>query len=179
VALFHLSDSLYVNVFECSDGDPNIMQPAPTDSEASIASKTMLRIGTQLLNDSKQAATKSEKDKKSWEGRDILSLLVRANIMPGVPKSQRLNDDEVLARELQTYLSFLNMHLLTAQMTTEIPTFMVAGHETTRYESLTVTTRHTLTLQPQRCCNMVLVCTYPEYERSEQTSRRVRDRING
>ncbi|KAF5318137.1 hypothetical protein D9619_012227 [Psilocybe cf. subviscida] len=84
--------------------------PAPSDAEASIASKTMFRIGAQLLNDSKQTAAKNEKDKKSWEGRDILSLLVRANMMPGIADSQRLSDEEVLA---------------------QIPTFMVAGHETT------------------------------------------------
>lgn len=66
----------------------------------------MFRIGAQLLNDSKQTAAKNEKDKKSWEGRDILSLLVRANMMPGIADSQRLSDEEVLARESRNFSPF-------------------------------------------------------------------------
>lgn len=38
--------------------------------------------------------------KKSLQGRDLLSLLVRANMAHDLPPSQRLSDDDVLARAL-------------------------------------------------------------------------------
>ncbi|KAF8955546.1 cytochrome P450 [Flammula alnicola] len=84
--------------------------PADRDAESKKASDTMFRIGSQLLAESKAAISKQNGDKKSWQARDILSILVRANAMPDLPESQRLSDKDVLA---------------------QIPTFMVAGHETT------------------------------------------------
>ena len=44
-------------------------------------------------------------------GRDLLSLLVNANTDPALPADQRMSDSDVLA---------------------QVPTFLVAGHETTR-----------------------------------------------
>ncbi|KAF8451114.1 cytochrome P450 [Boletus edulis BED1] len=80
-----------------------------------VARRTMARIGNELLSDAKAAARasateKGEIEKNSLHGRDLLSLLVKANMATDIPESQRLSDEDVLA---------------------QVPTFLVAGHETT------------------------------------------------
>jgi hypothetical protein len=55
----------------------------------------MARIGNELLQESKaKAAGTGEKT----GGRDLLSLLVRANMATDLPESQRMSDQDVLAR---------------------------------------------------------------------------------
>ncbi|KAJ7224933.1 cytochrome P450 [Mycena haematopus] len=68
---------------------------------------TMTRIGQQLLQEAKDAVASGE---KVVERKDLLSLLVRSNMAKDIPESQRLSDDVVVA---------------------QLPTFFVAGHETT------------------------------------------------
>ncbi|KAK7051784.1 cytochrome P450 [Favolaschia claudopus] len=69
----------------------------------------MKRIGSQLLQNSKnEIAHGGSSD--STRSRDLLSLLVRANTSKDIPVHQRLTDEDVLA---------------------QVPTFLVAGHETT------------------------------------------------
>jgi len=60
----------------------------------------MARIGRQLLGDSKAAIVASEKagEKNNTGGRDLLSLLVRANTATELSDSQRMSDEDVLAR---------------------------------------------------------------------------------
>jgi cytochrome P450 len=59
-------------------------------------------------------------------GRDLLSLLVRANVSEN--PAQRLSDDEVLARTCTLHVAQIpSPH----PNRTEIPTFIIAGHETT------------------------------------------------
>ena len=59
----------------------------------------MARIGRQLLGDSKAAIVASEKaGEKNTGGRDLLSLLVRANTATELSDSQRMSDEDVLAR---------------------------------------------------------------------------------
>ncbi|KAJ8453556.1 hypothetical protein ONZ45_g19671 [Pleurotus djamor] len=75
----------------------------------------MRRIGTELLTSSKAAVAQSRNgDHKDsvhdLKSRNLLSLLVRANTSDDIPESSKLNDEDVLA---------------------QIPTFIVAGHETT------------------------------------------------
>ncbi|KAJ6566143.1 cytochrome P450 [Mycena capillaripes] len=68
----------------------------------------MRRIGQRLLRESKQKiADGSSAD--SIASRDLLSLLVRANTAKDIPEAQRLSGEDVLA---------------------QVPTFLVAGHET-------------------------------------------------
>lgn len=55
----------------------------------------MARIGNQLLSESKGYASGTGGKRN---GRDLLSLLVRANTEPDLPKSQRMSDKDVLAR---------------------------------------------------------------------------------
>ncbi|KAK7035894.1 cytochrome P450, partial [Favolaschia claudopus] len=69
----------------------------------------MRRIGLQLLEESKGEMAQDGTFDRGHK-RDLLSLLVRANTSKDLPAHQRLSDDGVLA---------------------QVPTFLVAGHETT------------------------------------------------
>ncbi|KAG2159211.1 cytochrome P450 [Suillus bovinus] len=91
--------------------------PSDRDRKIDAAQNTMGRIGSQLLHNAKAAVISSLSAKKgdfieksSLQGRDLLSLLVRANMATDIPENQRLSDEDVLA---------------------QVPTFLVAGHETT------------------------------------------------
>ncbi|KAJ4473121.1 cytochrome P450 [Lentinula aciculospora] len=75
------------------------------------AQETMDKIGKELLDESKKALESSGDDIRNLKSKDLLTLLVKSN-MNGEP-SQRMSDEDVLA---------------------QIPTFFVAGHETTRQE---------------------------------------------
>jgi cytochrome P450 len=108
----------------------------------------MNRIGEQLIADKKAAAldawcvlltphqpigantiapsNMSSMEKGTKQDRDILSILVRANMAKDLPESQRLSDADVLARK-----SLLRLICTTSHIRIEIPTFLVAGHETT------------------------------------------------
>lgn len=65
----------------------------------------MRQVGLQLIADKKativseKAPDASNSEKRDLKNRDLLSLLLRANIGTDIPESQRLNDEEVLARE--------------------------------------------------------------------------------
>ena len=66
----------------------------------------MRRIGLQLIAE-KKAAILAEKPssgkdtlaRKDLQGRDLLTLLLKANMAMDIPEDQRLTDEEVLARE--------------------------------------------------------------------------------
>lgn len=63
----------------------------------------MARIGKELLLGAKaavraSATEKGEIEKNNLHGRDLLSLLVKANMATDIPESQRLSDEDVLAR---------------------------------------------------------------------------------
>ncbi|KAI0736247.1 cytochrome P450 [Fomitopsis betulina] len=78
------------------------------------AQKVMRRIGLQLVEEKKaeimKATSSGEKGDDTLHSRDLLTLLIKANMATDVPESQRLSDEDVLA---------------------QVPTFLVAGHETT------------------------------------------------
>ncbi|KAF8451154.1 cytochrome P450 [Boletus edulis BED1] len=89
--------------------------PSDRARTTKISTRTMNRIGRELLSEAKAAARESatekgEIEKKNLRGRDLFSLLVKANMATDIPESQRLSDEDVLA---------------------QVPTFLVAGHETT------------------------------------------------
>ncbi|KAJ7272313.1 cytochrome P450 [Mycena rebaudengoi] len=73
------------------------------------ARATMSKIGYELLLDGKAAVMAAGSDKDS-SGRDLFSLLLKANMAEDVPGKSRLSDEDVIA---------------------QIPAFFVAGHETT------------------------------------------------
>ena len=55
----------------------------------------MARIGARLIKESKAS---QESSKSSSKHKDILSLLVQANIRQDLPEVQRLKDEDVVAR---------------------------------------------------------------------------------
>ncbi|KAI0046332.1 cytochrome P450 [Auriscalpium vulgare] len=87
--------------------------PTPRARRINAALETMRRAGAKLLEAGK--ATEREKQQLTDEsvdgnGRDLLSLLVKANMASDAREGARMTDSEVLA---------------------QIPTFLFAGHETT------------------------------------------------
>lgn len=89
----------------------------------------MDRIGGQLLSEAKAAAV-TDNEKSGGKARDLLSLLVRANTAVSIPESARMSDKEVLSREDLCFRYLENS--VNSIWHTEVPTFLVAGHETTR-----------------------------------------------
>ncbi|KAJ7496540.1 cytochrome P450 [Mycena latifolia] len=83
--------------------------PTKLDADIRTSQGTMNRIGRELLQESKNEMAQDGTFEKG-RSRDLLSLLVRANTAKDIPVSQRLSDEDVLA---------------------QVPTFLVAGHETT------------------------------------------------
>jgi hypothetical protein len=77
-----------------------LRQPTRRKSKIQAAQNTMTRIGHQLLNKGKVVAAELEEGRKESDvqGRDLLSLLIRANMSSDLPDSQRLSDEDVLAR---------------------------------------------------------------------------------
>ncbi|KAH8827748.1 cytochrome P450 [Flagelloscypha sp. PMI_526] len=81
-----------------------------------LARAEMDEIGQRMIQRTKDEVDMANKadggsiDKASFTKRDILSLLIRANMATDIPENQRLSDEEVIA---------------------QIPTFIVAGSETT------------------------------------------------
>jgi hypothetical protein len=43
-------------------------------------------------------------EKRSFEGRDLLSLLIKANMATDLPDNARMSDEEILARESESEL---------------------------------------------------------------------------
>ncbi|KAJ6592843.1 cytochrome P450 [Mycena capillaripes] len=83
--------------------------PTARDNNFVKSQATMTRVGMKLLAESKQQIAESGTF-ETGHGRDLLTLLVRANTSKEIPASQQLSDKDVLA---------------------QVPTFLVAGHETT------------------------------------------------
>ncbi|THU93925.1 cytochrome P450 [Dendrothele bispora CBS 962.96] len=87
-----------------------IFRSLPVNPVIRNARGLMDRIGNELLQDAKEMARSSEKQDGIGKSRDLLSLLMRSNLDNNLPDHQRMSDEDVLA---------------------QIPTFFVAGHETT------------------------------------------------
>ncbi|KAJ3724075.1 cytochrome P450 [Lentinula raphanica] len=84
--------------------------PSTTDSAKKEAQATMERIGRDLLRQTKEYLAVAGEKADVWRARDLLSLLVRSNMSKDIPEQQRMTDEDVIA---------------------QVPTFLVAGHETT------------------------------------------------
>ncbi|KAK6983988.1 cytochrome P450 [Favolaschia claudopus] len=87
-----------------------ILPKTKTDHTIAAAQATMRRIGMGLLEESRRQIKAGNMDVDNRSARDLLSLLVRANMDEKLTEEQRLSDEDVLA---------------------QVPTFLVAGHETT------------------------------------------------
>ncbi|KAF9020787.1 cytochrome P450 [Hymenopellis radicata] len=101
------------SLFRIMQGYVPILRLVPTIQGATMraAQATMSRIGYNLLNESRTFLEASGGEKENnGRSRDLLSLLLRANMSTDIPESQRMSDEDVIA---------------------QVPTFLVAGHETT------------------------------------------------
>lgn len=90
----------------------------------------MARIGSELLAEAKQVQGATESNDNAG-AKDLLSLLVKSNTNSHVTESLRMSDEDVLAR---AYLIVAILFRITRILiiSVEVPTFLVAGHETTR-----------------------------------------------
>ncbi|KAK7002345.1 cytochrome P450 [Favolaschia claudopus] len=84
--------------------------PTKFTTMTGISQATMQRIGREIIGGTKAEMAENGGFGTGGGGRDLLSLLMRANTAKDVPESQRLSEEEVLA---------------------QVPTFLAAGHETT------------------------------------------------
>lgn len=89
-------------------------QSSARDRRAAVAQAVMRRIGLQLIAGKKAAILAETRgaghgvEKKDVSGRDLLTLLIKANMAVDVPENQRLTDEEVLARMLFFAASYHN-----------------------------------------------------------------------
>ncbi|KAI0360871.1 cytochrome P450 [Trametes cingulata] len=81
------------------------------------SSKVIFDVGMRLVAEKKAAIARAAAEKhldgierKDLQGRDLLTLLIKANMAKDLPESQRLSDEDVVG---------------------QIPTFLLAGHATT------------------------------------------------
>lgn len=80
-------------------------QPTSQARKTDEAQATMRRIGIELVNERKSSlyTQNTEKTKDfsgpDMNGRDLLSILVKANTDPNLGESKRLTDEDVLGRE--------------------------------------------------------------------------------
>lgn len=71
------------------------------------ASVTMRKLGREILEERKAQILREKSgnlEKKDVQGRDLLTLLVRANMATDIPDNQRMTDEEVIARAFATPL---------------------------------------------------------------------------
>lgn len=87
------------------DFDLFLLQGSKQQRSMKTAMATMRRVGAQLLDERKQRflseksdAATADEDDAGLQGRDLLSLLVKANMDPDMPETQRMCDEDVLAR---------------------------------------------------------------------------------
>ncbi|ETW80421.1 cytochrome P450 monooxygenase 43 [Heterobasidion irregulare TC 32-1] len=72
--------------------------------------ETIQRVASQLVQEKKRKILKGEQTGKSYEGKDLLTLLLKSNVATDLPEEQRISDDDILHN---------------------INTFMFAGSDTT------------------------------------------------
>ncbi|KAI9463998.1 cytochrome P450 [Lactarius psammicola] len=101
---------------------PTLFPPAriiPTDRSRALSStlRAIRVIGKDLISQKKSEIlasadvdAKGGVEKRNIQGRDLLSLLIKANMATDIPDSARMSEEEILA---------------------QVPTFLIAGHETT------------------------------------------------
>jgi hypothetical protein len=70
----------------------------------------MFSIGRQIVSESKANMKASNGEKTLGGGRDLLSILLKANMSTNIPETQRLNDAEVISR---VYLCYSGTLVLT------------------------------------------------------------------
>ncbi|KAJ7055864.1 cytochrome P450 [Mycena amicta] len=123
--IFHSPQAnLYATVHLAQSMMPILkLLPLPGGNLLHSARTRMDTVGKQIINKSKASLKEQDVAKTIGGQRDLLSILLKANMSPGLPESQKLSDGEVIA---------------------QIPGFFLAGHETT--SSATAWAMHALSL---------------------------------
>lgn len=89
------------------------IQRTKIDTEIEQSHKTMSRIANELVAESKAVAAGTG---EKHGGRDLLSLLVRANMETDLSASQRMSDQDVLARTWLYHYYNLSQMLISPQL---------------------------------------------------------------
>jgi cytochrome P450 len=84
-------------------------------------------------------------EEKSESGKNLVSVLIKANLDSNVPESQRLSHAEVVSRTCFLF-SLQKVGMRIPCIPLEIPAFLIAGHETT--SAATAWAMHALSLNP-------------------------------
>ncbi|KZV67879.1 cytochrome P450 [Peniophora sp. CONT] len=117
-----LGDAIYAIVNQPPPSFLDILQivfptfqviPTKNSKRLKEANAVLHRVGLQLVAEKKSevlATSGPSVDKSTFRSKDILGLLVRANMANDLPESSRMSDAEIVA---------------------QIPTLIAAGHETT------------------------------------------------
>ncbi|KAJ7691358.1 cytochrome P450 [Mycena rosella] len=110
--MFHSPHAKTYNAFRLAQSIVPILKllPVPGSQVLQTARTKMQSIGSRIVSNSKAAIKASQDDKSLGGRRDLLAILLKANLSTNLPESQRLSDAEVIA---------------------QLPTFFFAGHETT------------------------------------------------
>ncbi|KAJ7622150.1 cytochrome P450 [Roridomyces roridus] len=110
--LFHSPNSERYNAFRLAQARIPILRffPVPGGRMLRNARMKMQSIGRRIVAESLEALRAAEGSKSLGAKRDLLSVLLRANVSPVVPESQRMTEEEAIA---------------------QIPSFFLAGQETT------------------------------------------------
>ncbi|KAF7340564.1 Cytochrome P450 [Mycena sanguinolenta] len=87
----------------------------------------LFSLGSGLLRDGKAAINAAGGPEAVSRSRDLFSLVLRANMSPDIPEDHRMSDDEVIG---------------------QVPTFLVAGHATTRPVTAIAWALHELSINP-------------------------------
>ncbi|KAJ7672920.1 hypothetical protein B0H17DRAFT_1242967 [Mycena rosella] len=101
-------------------------KPLPGMTLLASARAKMLSIGGRIVSTFKPNLEAPEGDKALGNRRDLLSVLLTAKLSRDIPESQRLTD---IARKNVLCSSAV---VISHPRSTEIPTFFIAGHGTTR-----------------------------------------------
>ncbi|KAJ7739298.1 cytochrome P450 [Mycena olivaceomarginata] len=112
--LFHSPTSQRDNAFRAAQAMVPILRlvPLPGSRVFHQARTTMFSVGHELVEQSKLAAAKETADEPFSGRRDLLSLLVKANLSADIPEHQRLSDEEVIGRThfpLPSRVAFTNI----------------------------------------------------------------------
>ncbi|KAJ6481954.1 cytochrome P450 [Mycena sanguinolenta] len=99
--------------------------PLPGQKTLAKAHAAMHSIASQIVSDSKRDILAQAEKSFDSSKRDLLSVLLKANMSTSVPAHQRMSDSELIS---------------------QIPTFVLAGHETT--SNSTSWALHSLSLHP-------------------------------
>ena len=80
----------------------------PRARQINEAKADMQRIGRAILQEKRGSILREKNslgiEKKDVQGRDLLTLLIKANMATDIPDNQKLSDEDVISRTLSPYL---------------------------------------------------------------------------